>query len=53
MLKEKLILGDLGYKTKWKDFITEFRTDKRLLNMMDQQGTSAHEMFEFFMWEVR
>jgi hypothetical protein len=44
MLREKLLEGELAYKTKWKDFIIEFRSDIRLLNMMDpnQPGTSAH-----------
>jgi hypothetical protein len=43
MLKEKLLNGDLGYKTKWRGFISEIKDDKSLLNMMDpqQQGSSA------------
>lgn len=55
LLREKLLSGELTYKSKWKDFLLEFRYDQRLLNMFDpsQPGTSAHEMFEHFMYEVR
>ena len=55
LLREKIACGDVGYKTKWRDFITDFRSDKALLAMMDpsQPGTSAHEIFEHFMEEVR
>lgn len=47
LLREKIACGDVGYKTKWRDFITDFRNDKALLAMMDssQPGTSAHEIF--------
>jgi hypothetical protein len=55
MLRERLTSGDISYKSKWRDFISDFRNDKTLLNMMDssQQGTTAHEIFEHFMDDVR
>ena len=35
LLREKLLSGELTYKSKWKDFLLEFRYDQRLLNMFD------------------
>jgi hypothetical protein len=45
----------LPYKSKWKEFVFDFRADIRLINMMDpnQPGSSAHEIYEHFMHEVR
>ncbi len=50
-----MLSGDIGYKTKWRQFVTENKDDKNLLNMMDpqQQGSTAHEIFENFMFEIR
>lgn len=54
-MREKIASGELGYKSRWRDFVTEFRNESCLLGMMDpsQQGTSAHEIFEHFMEDVR
>lgn len=44
MIKQKLFNGEIGYKTKWKSFVKEYKDDNRLLNMMDPEyrGSSAH-----------
>lgn len=54
-LRAKIASGELGYKSKWRDFLIEFRHEKSLLAMMDpsQPGTTPHEIFEHFMEEVR
>ena len=55
MVKEKLFQGDISYKTKWRNFVKDFREEQSIINMMDphQQGSSAHEIFEHFMHSIR
>ena len=55
LVKEKLISGAISYKTKWKQFCKECKSEEDLLNMMDssQHGTSAHEIFQVFMYNIR
>jgi hypothetical protein len=49
-----LLDGSISYKTHWKNFVNQFKEDKNLINMMDpQQGSSAHEIFENFMLDIR
>lgn len=47
LLRKKIASGEIGYKTKWKDFLLDNRGEKELLAMLDsnQPGTSAHEIF--------
>ena len=38
------MIGEVGYKTRWRDFLTDNRNQKSVQAMFDptQPGTSAH-----------
>lgn len=44
LLKDKLLSGEITYKSNWRTFVVDNKDEKSLLNMMDQQqqGTTAH-----------
>jgi hypothetical protein len=43
--------GQINHKTRWGKFVRENKDEKALVEMMDpnQQGSSAHELFEDLM----
>jgi len=46
LLKEHIDRGTLTYKTKWRHFIEQIKEDKRLFNMLGQNGSTPRELFE-------
>ena len=44
LLREKIAIGEVGYKTRWRDFLIDNRNDKAVQAMFDpsQGGCSAH-----------
>lgn len=47
--------GQINHKTRWGKFVRENKDEKALVEMMDpnQQGSSAHELFEDLMEGIR
>jgi len=46
LLKENIERGSLTYKTKWRHFVEQIKDDKRLFNMLGQNGSTPRELFE-------
>ncbi len=46
LLKENIERGSLTYKTKWRHFVEQVKDDKRLFNMLGQNGSTPRELFE-------
>ena len=44
LIREKIAIGEVGYKTRWRDFLTDNRSDKAFQAMFDpsQGGSSPH-----------
>eukprot|EP00347_Sterkiella_histriomuscorum_P007645 403348123 len=46
LLEEKLQSRELTHRSKWKNFVKEFKDDQRYTNLVGQSGSTAHELFE-------
>lgn len=53
MVSEKLQNRDITHETKWSEFVKIYKDDPRYVNLVGQQGSTPHEIFDDLINEER